>query len=92
MAKNGLHQAHAEITRRLRRAEGHVRSTIQMIADGRSCLDIAQQLQAIENAISSAKRALIHDHIDNCLEQTLGRVSGASRGPLEEFKKISKYL
>jgi DNA-binding FrmR family transcriptional regulator len=33
----------------------------------KACLDIAQQLRG-EKAITNAKRTLIHDHLDHCLE------------------------
>jgi DNA-binding FrmR family transcriptional regulator len=39
-----------------------------MIESGRQCTEIAQQLQAVEHAITNAKRVLIHDHIDQCLQ------------------------
>jgi DNA-binding FrmR family transcriptional regulator len=63
-----------------------------MIEDGRPCLDITQQLHAVENAVTQAKRALVHDHIDHCLES--GTKSGPREGrkSLEEFKLITKYL
>ena len=32
------------------------------------CVDLAQQLHAVESAISNAKRELIHDHIEHCLD------------------------
>lgn len=38
-----------------------------MIKDDRSCADLAQQQHAVENAISAAKKALIHDHRNHCL-------------------------
>ena len=47
-----IHSTHPEIVKRLRRAEGHLRTTISMIEDGRSCLELAQQLHAVEKAIS----------------------------------------
>jgi DNA-binding FrmR family transcriptional regulator len=87
-----VHQSHPDIVKRLRRAEGHLRSVIAMIEDGRPCLDLAQQLHAVEKAVSEAKKTLIHDHIDHCLEQTVGPMSRGARGPLEEFKAITKYL
>ena len=87
-----LHTTHPEIVNRLKRAEGHLRSIVEMIESGRGCLDIAQQLHAVEKAVGNAKRALIHDHIDHCLEQTVGPMSRNARGPLEEFKEITKYL
>ena len=39
-----------------------------MFGDGRSCLDLAQQLYAVERAIAQAKKQLIRDHVDHCLE------------------------
>jgi DNA-binding FrmR family transcriptional regulator len=86
------HQSHPEIVKRLRRAEGHLRRVIAMVEEGRSCLDLAQQLHAVEKAIGEAKKTLIHDHIDHCLEQTVGPMPRDARGPLEEFKEITKYL
>ena len=72
--------------------EGHLRSTIAMIEQGRPCLDIAQQLHAVEKAIAQAKKTLVHDHIDHCLEHAVRTNSGDGRKSLEEFKVISKYL
>lgn len=92
MAKSELHGTHPEIIRRLRRAEGHLRTTLAMLEEQRSCLDIAQQLHAVEKAIGAAKKTLIHDHIDHCLEQAGDAGSKAGRSTLGEFKQISKYL
>ena len=86
-----LHKSHPDIIKRLQRVEGHLRSTIAMIEQGRRCLDIAQQLHAVEKAIAQAKKTLVHDHIDHCLEHAV-RNSGDERRSLEEFKVISKYL
>jgi hypothetical protein NreA len=63
-----------------------------MLEDERECLEIAQQLQAVEKAIGAAKRTLIHDHIDHCLEDSVGPVARGARAPLDEFKQIAKYL
>ncbi len=89
MAKPLPHQSHPEILKRLKRAEGQVRSIIGMIESARPCLEIAQQLQAVENAIRAAKKTLIHDHIDHCLDQAT-RSNG--RAAIEEFKTVAKYL
>jgi len=86
------HQTHPEIVRRLRRAEGHLRSIIDMIEAQRPCLDIAQQLQAVEKAVAQAKKTLIHDHIENCLGEAVGPLPREQRAPVEEFKAITKYL
>lgn len=85
-----MHESHPAIIKRLKRAEGHLRATISMIEEGRSCLDLAQQLHAVESAIANAKRELIHDHIENCLDEPESALSG--KAALKGLKAITKYL
>lgn len=87
-----LHGSHPALVKRLRRAEGHLHNVIVMIEADRQCADIAQQLHAVERAISAAKKTLIHDHLDHCLDRALGDRTGASAGAVAEFKDITKYL
>ena len=89
---SGKHETHTDIVKRLKRSDGHLRSVIEMIEAGRSCLDIAQQLHAVEKAISEAKKTLIRDHLDHCLEETVGPLPKAERRTIAEFKEITKYL
>ena len=83
---------HPAIVRRLKRADGHLRTIIEMIEQGRPCLAIAQQLQAVEGAIDNAKKALIHDHITKCIERPLKGAGSAARAPLKELRLLAKYL
>ena len=92
MIDTAVHTTHPDIVRRLRRAEGHLRTIIGMIEGGRDCLDLAQQLHAVEKAVANAKKTLIHDHIDHCLEQATGPIPRDARGPIDAFKEITKYL
>jgi DNA-binding FrmR family transcriptional regulator len=92
MAKQQLHRSHAQVLNRLKRASGHLNSLIRMIEEDRPCLDLAQQLQAIESAVAKAKKALIHDHIDTCIHAAIGSAGQKSRGAIAEFKEITKYL
>lgn len=86
------HETHPEIVKRLKRAEGHLKSVIAMIEAGKPCLDIAQQLHAVEKAITNAKRTLIQDHLDHCLEDAVGALARDQRQTIDEFKIIAKYL
>lgn len=92
MSEHHLHETHPEIVKRLKRAEGHLKSVIAMIEGQRPCVDIAQQLHAVEKAISNAKRTLIQDHIDHCLDGAIGKGGREQRQTVEEFKTIAKYL
>lgn len=86
------HTSHPDIIKRLKRADGHLKSIIDMLENGRGCLEIAQQLQAVEKAITNAKKALVHDHIDHCLEHAVKKGARNPEETVQEFKEITKYL
>ncbi|MGC3874612.1 metal-sensing transcriptional repressor [Halomonas sp. GXIMD04776] len=86
------HQSHDEIIKRLKRADGHLRRVITMIEEARPCVDIAQQLYAVEKAVCQAKRTLIHDHLDHCLEHRVEVIAEGEAASLDEFKQIARYL
>jgi DNA-binding FrmR family transcriptional regulator len=87
-----VHETHPAIIKRLKRANGHLRGVIEMIEAGRPCLDIAQQLHAVEKAIAQAKKTLIQDHLDHCLEEVVGPLARDRRRSIDEFREIAKYL
>lgn len=82
------HASHPEIVKRLMRAQGHLGKVLSMFSEGRSCLDLAQQLHAVENAVANAKRELIHDHIEHCLDAP----DAGGAASLNELKQLTKYL
>lgn len=86
------HTSHPDIIKRLKRAEGHLKSIIAMLEADRPCLEVAQQLQAVESAVANAKKTLVHDHIDHCLEHAVREGSQSADETIREFKAITKYL
>jgi DNA-binding FrmR family transcriptional regulator len=84
------HAAHGDVVRRLKRAEGHLASVIAMVKGGKPCLDLAQQLHAVEKAIANAKRELVQTHIDHCLDRAVEE--GRAEAALEEVRAIVKHL
>jgi hypothetical protein len=50
------HRAHPGTVQRLKRAGEHLHQIIAMIEEGWPCRELAQQLQAVENAIYNAKK------------------------------------
>ena len=86
------HAPHTDIVKRLKRAEGHLRSIVTMLEEGRDCLDVAQQLQAVESALTNAKKALVHQHIDHCLDHAVRAGTHSADDAIREFKAITKYL
>jgi uncharacterized protein len=92
MSKAHRHESHPDIVKRLKRADGHIRRVIAMFDEGRSCVELAQQLYAVEKAIGEARRRLIHDHVDHCLDAAANGRGRASSAVVREFKAISRYL
>ena len=90
MTKHTAHASHPAIVKRLKRANGHLASVIKMIEGEQPCVDIAQQLHAVEKAVQQAKRTLIQDHIDHCLDDAL--VGTGESSVTANFKAITKYL
>lgn len=86
------HHTHSGIAKRLKRAYGHLASVIEMMESGRSCVDLAHQLHAVESAITNAKRELIHDHMEHCLGDGVETGEMTQPEALAEFKTLTKYL
>lgn len=86
------HQSHPDIIKRLKRAGGHLESVIRMIEDGRPCLEVTQQLHAVEKAIQQAKRTFIQDHIDHCLDAAIAPHDPEQSPNVDDFKTIVRYL
>lgn len=84
-----MHTSHPGIVARLKRAEGHLRSVISMFEQDKPCIDLAQQLHAVEAAVAKAKQELIHDHIEHCLERGRG---AEVKVAVKELKLLAKYL
>ncbi len=77
---------------RLRRAEGHLRAIVAMVQEGRDCVSIAQQLQAVEAAVVAAKREMIQHHIDHRLEDRLPEQDAKGVSLAAELKTLARYL
>jgi DNA-binding FrmR family transcriptional regulator len=85
-------EAHPDVVKRLKRANGHLETIIEMIGAGRPPAQLAQQLEAVERAIENAKKALIHDYIAQALERAAQEPGAKARAALRQLKTIAKYL
>ena len=86
------HASHPDIVKRVRQAHGQIAAILKMFEEERSCLELAQQMQAVESVIHTAKRALIQDHMEHCLGDAAARDEISAKEALREFKALSKYL
>ena len=86
------HQADPEIRRGLAQARGHIDSILSMLTEDRSCIDLAQQLQAVESTIRKVKRALVEDHMQHCIADAANSGTMSGEDALRQFKALTKYL
>lgn len=86
------HASNPQIRRGLAQARGHIDSVLAMLTENRSCLDLAQQLQAVESTIRTVKRALIHDHMQHCITDAVADRGADADQALRDLKQLTKYL
>jgi len=86
------HQTHPEIVKRLKRANGHLAKIISMIEHETPCLEVAQQFEAVVQALLSAKKTFVQDHISHCLDASVLKDAKTLKKKVADFKEITKYL
>ena len=83
MADVSTHTHHYRYTRdedallaRLKRIEGQARGVQRMVQEGRYCIDIVQQLNALSAAVSEVTLLVLQDHIEGCVSDAIREGSG----------------
>jgi DNA-binding FrmR family transcriptional regulator len=76
-----------KLLNRLSRIEGQVRGVARMVDEGRYCIDILTQLQAVRAALSRVETEMLKDHLGHCIESAI--VSG---DVAEQRQKASELI
>ena len=81
----------ADLTKRLRRAEGQVRGVQQMLAEGRDCREIVTQLSAVTKALEQAGFLLVAAGLTWCIsDQDRAAAQGYSLADVQRmFMKLA---
>ena len=61
-----------QLHKRLSRIEGQVRGVQRMIDEDRYCIDVLQQISAIQAALNKVALGLVDDHVRHCLVDASG--------------------
>lgn len=84
------HASKKAVLNRLARAIGHLESVKRMVEDDRDCSEVLIQLAAVQSAINSTGKVILHDHIEHCI---VDAVKDGDTQAIEDLKKaIDKYL
>lgn len=71
-----------EIRRRLRSVEGHVRGVNRMVEEGAYCIDVVNQILAVERALKKVSGLVLDRHLHTCATTALRSES------LEERERV----
>ena len=58
---------HEDALKRLKNVEGHVRGIARMVEDGKYCIDIIRQIQAVQAALNKVSGIILDEHLNSCL-------------------------
>jgi DNA-binding FrmR family transcriptional regulator len=75
----------AEVTKRLRRAEGQVRGVIAMPESGRDCAEVVTQLAAVSRALDPAGYKVIASGLQPCMDSDDAEQRAASLAQMEKL-------
>jgi CsoR family transcriptional regulator, copper-sensing transcriptional repressor len=56
---------------RLNRIAGQVRGIGQMVEDGRYCIDVLTQIQAVRSALAKVESEVLKDHAATCIAEAI---------------------
>ena len=60
-------QARQDALQRVASAAGHLRGIERMLADDAYCIDVIQQIQAVQAALSKVSTLLLDSHLRTCV-------------------------
>ncbi len=66
----------ANLSQRLRSAEGHLRGIADMVERGADCESVVQQTLAVQAALRQVTRLALRHHLEHCVRQRLAESGG----------------
>lgn len=80
------HAPSKSVVTRLRRIEGQVRGVSGMVEEGRYCIDILTQIQAIKAALAKVEDELLKNHAAHCVEEAI--LDGDTESQRQKFSEL----
>jgi DNA-binding FrmR family transcriptional regulator len=80
---------HEETIQRLKSIEGHVRGIQKMLSDGKYCMDVIGQIQAVQAALTKVSTRILDGHLNSCvIEAVRGDDPNARERVLDEITAV----
>ncbi len=81
------HAPDPKLIARLHRIEGQARGLTRMVEEGRYCIDVAHQIEAVRAALARVETELLKAHLTHCIEGAI--LSGDAA---EQRKKAAELI
>ncbi|HJR53628.1 MAG TPA: metal-sensitive transcriptional regulator [Gemmatimonadota bacterium] len=82
---------HGKLIHRLRRIEGQVRGIQKMVEEGRYCVDVMTQIDAVAAALARVQDGVLESHLEHCVAGALeGEDPDARREKVDEVVTLLK--
>lgn len=78
-----------QIVRRLRSVEGHIRGIERMVEEDAYCVDVVNQIHAVQRALKKVSTAVLDRHLHTCVTHAVrGDDDGAKERVLDELLEV----
>ncbi|MCH7992713.1 MAG: metal-sensitive transcriptional regulator [Gemmatimonadetes bacterium] len=73
------HESTADVIQRLKSVEGHVRGVQRMVDEGAYCIDVVNQIVAIQRALKKVSGLVLDDHLHSCVTDAMRGTDATAR-------------
>lgn len=74
-----------EVLNRLRSAAGHLNGVVRMVEDRQYCVDVINQIQAVQAALNKVSVIVLDDHMHHCVTDAI-----RSQDPVERERVLTE--
>ncbi len=68
-----------DILRRLKSVEGHVRGVERMVEEGAYCIDVVNQVLAVQRALKKVSGLVLDQHLHHCVTKAIQGTDDAEK-------------
>jgi len=80
----------AQVSRLLKTARGQLDALLRMVEEDRYCIDISNQLLAVEALIRKTNREVLTAHLRHCVQEAVE--DGDAQGKIEELVSVLEKM
>lgn len=73
---------------RARIAKGHLEKVLEMLEEGRYCIDVINQSRAVQSALKEIDYLLLEDHLQTCVVDFVKK--GKAKTSVDEIMRVFK--